>query len=346
LLRAIYASCDNAEEISFTDTVFVRKSNPILNFETTAATCTTGGSIKVNYTGGLGVPEYAVNNGTYQTSNVFNNLGAGTHTITVKDNPGCSLNAAVNIPVVNTVSLQIMADTAVCTGSFFTLKAFTNATDIKWTPSAGLSNANTATTQLTVSQSQEYAATVVLGTCTESKKVMVYAVAPPVVSAGPNKTILQGDKISLDASATGAITYLWTPPQGLSASNILNPEASPAVTTVYTLSAFNSHGCSASRDVEVVVLPDCIKVMEAFTPNGDGTNDVWKIMNGSCINKAKVIVYNRYGSIIFQSNDYRNDWNGTYNGKPVPDGTYYYNMEYELINGKKVLTKGNVTILR
>ena len=86
--------------------------------------------------------------------------------------------------------------------------------------------------------------------------------------------------------------------------------------------------------------------MDAFTPNGDGINDRWLITNGNCISTAKAQVFNRYGSKVFESNDYKNNWDGTYKGKPLPDGTYYYVISFNLVNGQTVLLKGNVTILR
>lgn len=86
--------------------------------------------------------------------------------------------------------------------------------------------------------------------------------------------------------------------------------------------------------------------MEAFTPNGDGINDRWLITNGNCLKYATAQVFNRYGAKVFESNDYKNTWDGTYKGNLLPDGTYYYVISFELINSKKVSLKGSVTILR
>jgi gliding motility-associated-like protein len=86
--------------------------------------------------------------------------------------------------------------------------------------------------------------------------------------------------------------------------------------------------------------------MEAFTPNGDGINDLWLVTTGACLKQAKVEVFNRYGGAVYQNANYQNNWTGTFNGKPLPDGTYYYIISYQLINGKTVHVKGNVTILR
>ena len=87
--------------------------------------------------------------------------------------------------------------------------------------------------------------------------------------------------------------------------------------------------------------------MDAFSPNGDGINDKWLVTNGaSCATQIIAKVFNRYGSPVYQSDNYKNDWDGTYKGKPIPDATYYYVVTYRLINGQTVTAKGDVTILR
>ena len=68
--------------------------------------------------------------------------------------------------------------------------------------------------------------------------------------------------------------------------------------------------------------------------------------NNQCLKTAKVEVFNRYGNKVFEDADYTNQWDGTYKGKPLPDGTYYYVVTYTLVNGKPTYIKGNVTILR
>jgi gliding motility-associated-like protein len=87
--------------------------------------------------------------------------------------------------------------------------------------------------------------------------------------------------------------------------------------------------------------------MNAFTPNGDGINDRWLVTNGAaCTNQIVVKVFNRYGNEVYSNENYQNNWDGTYKGKPVPDGTYYYVINYRLISGRVVPAKGDVTILR
>jgi gliding motility-associated-like protein len=86
--------------------------------------------------------------------------------------------------------------------------------------------------------------------------------------------------------------------------------------------------------------------MVAITPNGDGINDRWLVGVEGCYVNAAVHIYNRYGSAIYDNNNYKNDWMGTYKNKPIPDGTYYFIIEFTLNNGRKHVVKGNLTILR
>jgi len=164
-------------------------------------------------------------------------------------------------------------------------------------------------------------------------------------NAGPDVTIITGDNYQMRASGSVG-SYLWTPSTGLNNTAILNPLASPVTTTTYTLRVTTNQGCIATDDMTVTVLPYCVKPLNAFTPNGDGINDKWFITNGNCLAKAGVQVFNRYGAKVFEDKDYRNNWDGTYNGKPLPDGTYYYVISYFLINNKVETIKGDVTILR
>jgi gliding motility-associated-like protein len=220
-----------------------------------------------------------------------------------------------------------------------------NGTTFTWSPTAGVSNPAIANPVLSPTTTTTYTVTARTGTCTNVKTFTVAVAQAITVSAGSGSSILAGSSVTLQGSGSAG-TYLWTPPTGLSATNILNPVATPAVTTTYNLKITNTQGCTNSANVTIEVLPYCIKPLNAFTPNGDGFNDTWFITNGNCIKKANVLVYNRYGSKVFESQDYKNDWIGTYKNKPLPDATYYYTITYELLNGSIVVKKGNVTILR
>ncbi len=111
----------------------------------------------------------------------------------------------------------------------------------------------------------------------------------------------------------------------------------------------NSVGCDSVVTItlkEKKKLFECITLNNAFSPNGDGVNDYWILYKYNCFKKLEVAVYNRYGSQVYYSNNYKNDWNGTYKNKPVPDGTYYYVIKVISFDGKEYIFKNNVSILR
>ncbi|MFT3908738.1 MAG: gliding motility-associated C-terminal domain-containing protein [Ferruginibacter sp.] len=111
----------------------------------------------------------------------------------------------------------------------------------------------------------------------------------------------------------------------------------------------NSQGCDSVITTTLMlrkIIDECITIKNAFTPNGDGINDYWELYRYNCFKKLEVNVYNRYGSLVYHSDDYKNDWSGKYKNKELPDGTYYYVVKVTSYDGRQHVFKNNVTILR
>jgi gliding motility-associated-like protein len=165
----------------------------------------------------------------------------------------------------------------------------------------------------------------------------------PLVDAGPDRTVLEGGFISLNATATGVgLQYRWSPATGLNNPQLLNPEASPTEDTRYQLTVTTARGCSAADDVFVKVLLKPI-IPNTFTPNGDGYNDRWEIRSLDSYPGCVVEVYNTAGQLVFRSVGYNQPWDGTMNGKPLPAGTYYYVIDAK--NGRSKVA-GYVTLIK
>lgn len=256
----------------------------------------------------------------------------------------CNISRSFTV-FVNTVTFNQRLDTTICSGASFIPNIVSNATGYTWSPTIGVSNSGIANPTLSPVVTTPYVVTGTLGLCSASRNFTVFVNQGVTVNAGNAVSILAGESIQLQASGTIG-TYLWTPSLGLSATNVLNPIASPSTTTTYTLRITTAQGCTNTSNVVVQVIPYCVNPLIAFTPNGDGINDKWLISSGNCLLTAEVNVYNRYGSLVYENSNYQNQWDGTYKGKPLPDGTYYYKIEYILLNGRKVYAKGDVTILR
>jgi gliding motility-associated-like protein len=174
------------------------------------------------------------------------------------------------------------------------------------------------------------------------KQVIVHPY--PVVDAGPDQVVLSGGQVVLRATVSGSSNYqyLWTPPTGLDNPAILQPSSSPDDDILYTLTVTGEGGCSASDEVFVrrLLKPE---IPNAFTPNGDGINDLWIIKYLDTYPGATVRVFDRYGKSILESTGYPRPWDGTIGGKPIPSGTYYYIVDPK--NSLKPIT-GSVTIIR
>ena len=144
-------------------------------------------------------------------------------------------------------------------------------------------------------------------------------------------------------------TYSWTPSDLVTNPASLSTTATPTATTTFTLTVTNeSSGCKASDQVVATPTTPCgaLNPPNAFTPNNDGYYDKWVIGSQDCVLRMQVDVYNRWGSLVYHADDYKNDWMGTYNSKPVPDGTYYYIIKVIYRDNSSGNYKGNVTIIR
>jgi gliding motility-associated-like protein len=95
------------------------------------------------------------------------------------------------------------------------------------------------------------------------------------------------------------------------------------------------------------VIEDCgeMFVPNAFSPNGDGHNDVLKV-NGICLQNLSFMIFNRWGEKVFETIDQETGWDGTYKGEAMNTGVYVYRLEGKTYDGKAFSGKGNITLIR
>lgn len=236
-------------------------------------------------------------------------------------------------------------DTSICKGSSFVPNISGNTNSFIWSPTNGVSNPNIANPVLSPNSTTTYTVSGSIDACSFSRTFTVNLYPDVVADAGNPIAIASGTTTQLQGTGTSG-HYSWTPAASLSNASILNPIASPETTTQYVLTITTDAGCKNSDSVIVTVVPECVKQYNAFSPNGDGINENWIVIDDHCSSSVSAIVYNRYGTKVFESKDYHNNWNGTFKGKPVPDGTYYYVLNITDITGKKITLRGDLTIVR
>ncbi|GAB3881083.1 gliding motility-associated C-terminal domain-containing protein [Spirosoma agri] len=167
---------------------------------------------------------------------------------------------------------------------------------------------------------------------------MIVVRAGPTVNLPDELVIQPGGSVTLPGPASPTYQYSWSPSAGLNMSSVASPMASPDQTTLYRLVVQDSFGCTAQDSVRVVVVTQ-LYVPDAFTPNGDGQNDVWALRNLTQFKDVEVTILNRWGLVVFQSTGY----DRPFDGQGLPMGVYGYVITYD--TPKKRLV-GSVVLLR
>lgn len=158
-------------------------------------------------------------------------------------------------------------------------------------------------------------------------------------------TIRFGTPVKLNGS--GALTYEWSPNYNI--TSLTNPSVTvnPFKTVQYVLKGYNSKKCASSDTINVIVIEDCgeMYVPNAFSPNNDGANDVLYV-RGICLESLTFMVFDRWGEKVFETNDQRVGWDGTYKGQLMNSGVFVFRLEGKTYDGKGYSLKGNITLLR
>ncbi|RYY49731.1 MAG: PKD domain-containing protein [Chitinophagaceae bacterium] len=163
--------------------------------------------------------------------------------------------------------------------------------------------------------------------------------------AGNDVVAAANQPIQLNAS--GGLSYQWTPSTGLSANNIPNPIATNNVDRVYYLRAFTPEGCESFDTLNIKIYrgPD-IYVPGAFTPNGDGRNDLLRPVAVGITTFEYFAVYNRYGQLVFKSSNPTAGWDGRIKGRDQNSGTFVWMVSGTDFRGNKIFKKGSVLLIR
>jgi gliding motility-associated-like protein len=166
------------------------------------------------------------------------------------------------------------------------------------------------------------------------------------IQVPPSQTIDAGQTVQLYVTG-GGNSFTWAPPQWLSDPNIENPVASPQDDITYVVTVTNDAGCKDVDSVSIHVNPvDGIYIPTAFTPGGDGLNDLLIPILGRTYSLKEFTIYNRWGQRVFTTNQAGKGWDGKLGNQSQPGGVYVWYIRV-IEGGQKVIDKkGTVTLVR
>lgn len=250
---------------------------------------------------------------------------AGKYYVLVTTKGGCSKQDSTIVMVSALPIANAGSDVTICESTSTTLEA-SGGVLYKWEASQSLSDTTIAnpvaaplvTSTYIVNVSNQFL-------CRARDTVIVTVLKKPIANAGPDKKITEGQSVILNGVAGGdTASYFWTPSQFISNPNIVAPSVNPVSDITYTFHVLSGNGCGSATDDTFIRVFKKITIPNAFSPNGDGINDVWNIEALSTYPESETSVFNRYGQVVFHSQGYGRPWDGRLNGHLLPVGTYYY----------------------
>ena len=274
-------------------------------------------------------------------------IAAGTYTVTATDNTtGCTgtsqiiVTSNITIPDVTSGPPQNIN----CLTGLATINAnsTTAAVIYSWTGAGVLSGGNTSTP--TVNSPGTYTVTLTDPTngCIATSSLIVGLNPPPSASAGADVTITSGTNTIL--ISTGGGTYLWNTGQTDSSITV-----SPTVTTDYCVTVTDVNGCKDVSCVRVNIDIECGEffVPTGFSPNGDGSNDELCIyFNELCVSSFNIQLFDRWGELVYESNDIKFCWDGNYKGKALDNAVFAYKVKATTITNETIDKKGNTSLFK
>jgi large repetitive protein len=290
-------------------------------------------------------PPTAPNNAT----GVFNNLPAGSYNVILEDANGCpfTVNGIVVGAPIPITDADIVVTPIACRGALGTIEI--NGVTGGTAPYKYSLNGSTPLAISTFSDLFAGIYTVTVtdnNNCTYQENVQMQGSLTELkdCDAGKDTTIFFGENAQLKAIKGLGSKFYWSPGDLLNDSTLLNPLATPFNTTTYVFTTKTAEGCTCIDRVTVTVIP-LIKIPNTFTPNQDGTNDIWIIENTNLYDDVELNVYNRWGDKVYYVKGYETgkEWDGA----SLPEATYYYVLRFKYPEDTKIYEyTGGITIIR
>jgi gliding motility-associated-like protein len=244
---------------------------------------------------------------------------------------GCIYRDSVFVLLKTTPFVHLGNDTTLCNQNSLVLDASFPGTSHLW---------STGSTQPTiqVTQAGTYRVTNQLNGCIDSDTIVIAKQQNPTVELGPDRRICAGSRLTLQPQTARADQFIWN-----------TGETTPAI-QIQTSGLYRllvSNFCGEKADSITIKPGICqLYVPSAFSPNGDGLNDFFNVVNDNeQITGLELSVYNRWGQLLIQTTDVSVGWDGRFKGMPQPSGAYAWMLKFQA-DGRKQLMKGTVMLIK
>lgn len=347
---------DNAcapQTASSTYQVFVENSSnaPIIQLDSihnVSCNGMTDGSIFVSILNGSSPFNYLWQP-TNSITEDLENQGAGTYLLTIMDSYGCSDSQSFVITEPQPLQISGVVVPVDCSGTFgrinVQVSGGTPGYNYVWSPTGDTSfnvvNLVAGTHTVTVTDSNG---------CNLTQSYLVDIIGNLTVNATPNNANVNIGSPTI-ISATGASNYSWTPSTDLNCDTCSTVICTPFSSQTYIVTGTTPNGCIGYDTVTITMYIDCSNLCmpSMFSPNEEGPieNNTFGLLGQyPCIEEYQLMIFNRWGEMVFETIDYKAQWDGTYKGKPLNSGVFVYKLNVKTIEGNEIKKSGNVTLVR
>ena len=298
-------------------------------------------------------PEASLDNPTLLTPEAIPSSST-TYTLTITSDK-CTLSDSLRVNVIDKTEIEAVS-TTVCLGDTAHLNIIGNADQFEWFPAEGLSDPTIANPIAIPTSDITYTVIASLSSCApDTSEAMVEVDNLPNVYLPNTYSYFEGEPITMNIeNATFNHSFEWFPTTGLSCTDCPNPTVNINENIDYSVIVTDiTTGCEKTINTTVQLINFCsedlIGVPNVFTPNGDGENDELEIKYSSAliVENYKLKIFDRWGGLLFQSNDINERWDGMSNGRKTPAGVLIYFLEFPChIDGSIIQKKGDITIYR
>ncbi|MFT4153737.1 T9SS type B sorting domain-containing protein [Parafilimonas sp.] len=264
----------------------------------------------------------------------------------------CTATDAMNVTVAPYPTADAGSDVSICYGNTTQLNASIEGSVFSWAPVSSLINPESLSPIAGPQSTTTYVLSVTdtIGCPKPVSDSVVVTVIPKVIADAGNDTVIVRQQ-PLQLNATGGTNYEWSPSSNLSNPFIANPVATftdGPDTVTYSVKVSTPEGCYSYDSIKIYIFETGPEVFipTAFTPNGDGVNDVYKITVAGMKQFSYLRIYNRWGQLLFNTGTPNKGWDGTYNGNKQPSGTYVYVVAATDYNNKPYFKKGTFVLIR